>query len=108
MIPFLIMCFERLNLNTIAYATTIDDAGLELEENMFKMGASIEESFQALVTGELFLFIFSFACGNPLTWWCMHEGQFSNVGFLAKQILRIPSSQIEIEWVFSLVGVLTT
>jgi hypothetical protein len=32
------MCFEQLNLNNIAYATTIDDARLELEENMFGVG----------------------------------------------------------------------
>ncbi len=38
----------------------------------------------------------------------MHESQIFNVGFLAKQILGIPSSQIEIEQVFTLVGVLTT
>ncbi len=57
---FLIMCFERLNLNTIAYATTIDDVGLELEENMFGVGASIEESFRALVIRKVFLFIFFF------------------------------------------------
>jgi hypothetical protein len=37
----------------------------------------------------------------------MHEGQFRNVGFFAKQILGISSSQIEIKWVFNLVGVLT-
>jgi hypothetical protein len=37
----------------------------------------------------------------------MHEGQFSNVGFLAKQILGMLSSQIETEWVFSLARVLT-
>jgi hypothetical protein len=43
------------------------------------------------------LFISSFACGDPLTWWHKHEGQFSNVSFLAKQILGIPRSQIEIE-----------
>ncbi len=36
----------------------------------------------------------------------MHEGQFPNVVFFAKQIMGIPSSQIEIKWVFSLVGVL--
>jgi hypothetical protein len=36
----------------------------------------------------------------------MHEGQFPNVGFLAKQILGMLSSQIETEWVFSLAGVL--
>jgi hypothetical protein len=77
-IPLLIMCFERLNLDTIAYATTIDDARLKFEENIFGMGVLIEESFRTLVTRKLFLFrrksISSIACGDPLTWWCMHEG----------------------------------
>jgi hypothetical protein len=44
------MCFEQLNLNTITYATIIDHVGLELEENMFGVGVSIEESFRTLVT----------------------------------------------------------
>jgi hypothetical protein len=70
--------------------TTIDEVGLELEKNVFDVRASIEESSQALVIGELSLFkrlsIFSTTCANPLTWWCMHEAQFLNVGFLAKQI----------------------
>ncbi len=71
-----------------SFATTIDDSRLELEKNVFEVRASIEESSQALVIGELSLFrrlfIFSSACANLLTWWCMHEGQFSNGGFLAK------------------------
>ncbi len=37
-----------------------------------------------------------------------HETQFPNVNFLAKQILGILRSQIEIECVFNLTGVLTT
>jgi len=39
------MCLEQLNLNTIAYVTTIDDARLEFEKNIFGVGALIEESF---------------------------------------------------------------
>jgi hypothetical protein len=35
---------------------------------MFGVGASIEESSRTLITRELFLFIYSFARGNPLTW----------------------------------------
>jgi hypothetical protein len=54
------------------------------------------------------LSIFSTTCANPLTWWCMHEAQFLNVGFLAKQIFGILGSQIKIKWVFIFVGVLTT
>jgi len=40
-------------------------------------------------------------------WWKTHEGQFSNVGFLAKQVFGIVGSQIEIEKMFNLIGVLT-
>jgi hypothetical protein len=61
---------------------------LEFEENMFGVGASIEESFQTLIIKELFMFgrlsIFSSTCVDPLTWWRMHKGQFPNVGFFAK------------------------
>jgi hypothetical protein len=78
---------------------------------LFGVGALIEEFSQVLVRGELSLFrrlsILSFACVDPLTWWRMHEGQFPNVGFLAKQILGMLSSQIETKWVFNLGGVLT-
>ncbi len=45
---------------------------------------------------------------NPIIWWKTHKGQFSNVGFLAKRVFGIVRSQIEIEKMFSLIGVLTT
>jgi hypothetical protein len=50
----------------------------------------------------------SFACAYPLAWWHICEGKFLNVGFPVKEILGIPSSQIKIEQMFNLVGVLTT
>jgi hypothetical protein len=43
------------------------------------------------------LSISSSTCANPLTSWRMHESQISNVGFLTKQILKIPGLEIEIE-----------
>ncbi len=42
-----------------------------------------------------------------LQWWQKHETMFPIVGFLARQILGIVGSQIEIERIFSLVGILT-
>jgi hypothetical protein len=63
-----------LNLNTIAYVTTIDDVGLELEENMFGVGASIEESFRALVTKRIVFVSFLFYMWKSTNWWCVHEG----------------------------------
>jgi hypothetical protein len=48
-----------------------------------------------LVIGKLFLFrrlpIFPFACVDSLAWWCINEGQFPDMGFLAKQVLGISS-----------------
>jgi hypothetical protein len=37
---------------------------------------------------------------NPLQWWEKHESRFPIVGFFAKQVLGILSSQIEIEHIF--------
>jgi len=85
----LMVCFDWLNHVVGTYVIlAIDDARLKLEENMFGVGASIEESFQALITRELSLFrklsIPSSTCADSLAWWRMHEGQFPNLGFLAK------------------------
>jgi hypothetical protein len=38
-------------------------------------------------------------------WWKKHESIFPTIDFLTKKILGIVSSQIEIEIIFSLVGV---
>ncbi len=46
-------------------------------------------------------------CVDPIAWWWIHDSQFPNVAFLAKQILRIPVSQIETGRVLGFVGVLT-
>jgi len=92
-VPLLMVCFDQLNLVAITSTiATIDVVGLELEENMFGVGA-IEESSSTLVTRKLSLFkrlfISSSTCADPLAWWQMHERQFPNVIFLSKQILGI-------------------
>jgi hypothetical protein len=70
------------------YNLLIDVTRSYLEENMLGVGILTEEFSQALVTEKLFLFkklsIPSFACVDPLTWWCIRERQFLNVGFLVK------------------------
>jgi len=55
-ILLLMVCFEQLNLSIVVVVTTTNDEKLELEENMFGMGASIKEYSQALVTTKLSLF----------------------------------------------------
>jgi hypothetical protein len=61
---------------------------IEKETNMFGVGAPMEESSWTLVIGESSLFqrlaIPPSMCANLLVWWKTHEGQFPNVGFLAK------------------------
>jgi hypothetical protein len=42
-----------------------------------------------------------------LEWWAKHEFLFPTMAFLVRQILGIVGSQIEIERIFSLVGILT-
>jgi hypothetical protein len=65
---------------------------LDLKENMFGVGVSIKEISWTLIRRKLFLFkrffIPPLTCANPLAWWCIHEGQFPNVGFHAKQLLE--------------------
>jgi hypothetical protein len=72
----------------------------------------MEDSSHVFVAGKLYLFrrlfILTFACVDPLSFWQHHENQFPNVGFLTKQILEILGSQIKIDHVFSLTNVLTT
>jgi hypothetical protein len=87
--------------------------GLRIEEdntNMFSVGASMNFFSWELVNGELFLFqrlvIPLPMCVDPLVYWKTHEGQFSNVGFLAEQVFMILGFQIEIEKMFNLIDVL--
>jgi hypothetical protein len=43
-----------------------------------------------------------------LTWWQIEEQKFPTLVALARQILGISISQIEIEKIFSIVGIFTT
>ncbi len=55
-IPLLMVCFEQLNpiaINALV-VVVVDVVGEEFEENMFGVGASIEESSHALVTESYF------------------------------------------------------
>ncbi len=117
-IPLLMIIFYVLNPTIQAFTAQVDGSNVgaiiveEEDNNIFGVNVSIEESSYVFVVGKLYLFkrlfIIPTACVDPLALWCIHEIQFPNVGFLAKQILGILGSQIEIECVFNLVNVLTT
>jgi len=86
--------FDVLNSINQAFATQVGGSyvGIVIVEkednNIFCVGAFIEESSCALIVGELFLFkrlfIVPTACADSLAWWHLHETSFPNVGFLAK------------------------
>ncbi len=83
------------------------------DESIFGLVASNGCTLHELLKNELGLFRHLFvkldqACLWPLTWWKSHEVRFSNVSFIAWQILGILGSHIEIKRIFSLVGVLTS
>jgi hypothetical protein len=100
-IPLLMTVFEVLN--PIVQACGVEVVGfgdfIEEDNNIYCVGASMEESSHALAVGELSLLgrlsISPATCVDPLAWWWIHETQFPNVSFFAKQILRILGSQIE-------------
>jgi hypothetical protein len=117
-VRLLMIVFKVLNL--IVQTCVVEVVGfvagfgdfIEKYNNIFNVGASMEETSCALVVAELYLFmrlsISLVTCVDPLTWWQIHETQFLNVNFLVKQILGILRSQIEIECVFNLASGLTT
>ncbi len=118
LIPLLMIVFYVLNSTIQAfiaqfYGSYVGAIVVEEEDNnIFGVSVFIEKKSYVFIVGELYLFkrlfIVPTACVDPLAWWCIHETQFPNVGLLAKQILGILGSQIEIECVFNLVNVLTT
>jgi hypothetical protein len=75
------------------------------------MVASTSEIAKKFVNQELLIFqkyqvdVKNIKC--LLDWWKKHESMLPTIDFLAKQMLRIVSSQIEIERIFSLVDIFT-
>jgi hypothetical protein len=78
--------------------------------DIFEMTTNTSDPTTQLVNKELLIFkhyqvdVNNIKC--PLRWWEKHEIMFLTIGFCAKQILGIIRSQIEIERIFLLVGIL--
>jgi hypothetical protein len=74
--------------------------------NIFQMTNNIAKTAKEIVPRELLDFrrfhVDVKDIKNLLQWWEQHEFGFHAAGFLAKQILRIVSSQIETKHIFSL------
>jgi hypothetical protein len=70
----------------------------EVTKNLFKVQLSLFCNFNVENIDGL----------DPLIWWFVNQSRLSNIGSLGRQILGIPNSQIEIEQIFSIAGVLTS
>jgi hypothetical protein len=84
-----------LSKEVVGFVARFCDSTKE-DNNTFCVGTSMEKTSCAFVVGDLSLFMrlsISFVtCVDPLAWWWIHETQFPNVSFLAKQILGILGS----------------
>jgi hypothetical protein len=74
-------CFYWLNPIGEKFRITEPNEQLEDDIKIFGVGTFVEESSQALVTGELFLFrrlhVPPIACEDPFAWWHINEGTIS-------------------------------
>ncbi len=82
----------------------------DMSLDIFEMITSTSEPTMELVNRKLLIFkhyqvdVKNIKC--PLQWWEKHQSMFLIVGFCAREILGIVGSQIEIERIFLLVGIL--
>jgi hypothetical protein len=109
--PMLVKSYNHLHLiGDVASNSTKQDANKDYGLNIFQMTNNIAKTAKEIVPRELLDFrrfhVDVKDIKNLLQWWEQHESRFHAVDFLAKQILRIISSQIETEHIFSLAEIL--
>lgn len=106
LLPLLMQCYKRLHPT----AQSQEPITPMSENSIFGAQASAEEVILEQLKSELSLFrrlhVADGDYDSPLAWWRKHEKEFRNVAFLARQILGIVGSQVEIERIFSITGVI--
>lgn len=106
LLPLLMQCYKRLHPT----AQSQEPVTPISENSIFGAQASAEEVILEQLKSELSLFrrlhVADGEYDSPLAWWRKHEKEFRNVAFLARQILGIVGSQVEIENIFSIAGVI--
>jgi hypothetical protein len=104
----LVVVFKSLNLG---HPQPPPPNPIVLNDPLFGEPTSTEEANESLLKSKLSLFhwivVLEEDLKSLLAWWKTHESQFLNVGFLTKQILGIPRSQMKTECIFSIAIVLT-
>jgi hypothetical protein len=108
----LLKCYHHLHHIVDCDVESIEHRSYEKSKlDIFEMTTNISELIIELVNREFLIFrrfqMHPKEIKYLLQWWPKHESMFSTIGFLVRQILGIVESQIELEKVFSLVGILT-
>jgi hypothetical protein len=109
LIPLLltIFQFQNLGIKPPSELVTVDD-----DDSIFGVVTSNEDTIHGLLKNELILFhhlhVKPEDYALPFTWWQSHEIRFPYVSFVARQILGILGSQIEIKRIFNIARVLTS
>jgi hypothetical protein len=111
--PMLVKSYNHLHLiGDVASSSTKQDANKNYGLNIFQMTNNSIETAKEIIPRELLDFrrfhVDVKDIINVLQWWEQHESRFHAASFLAQQILRIVSSQIETKHIFSLAEILTS
>jgi len=108
LVLLLVVVFKSLNLG---HPQPLPPNPIVFNDPLFGELTSTKEANESLLKSKLSLFhwivVLEEDLKSLLAWWKTHESQFLNDGFLTKQILGIPRSQIKTECIFSIVIVLT-
>jgi len=108
LMPFLLTIYHALTPNS-TIVTSI--ASTVVEVGVFGSLTFTEEIAMGLIRVELLFFrrtIMPIDPFSPFIWWAKHEQQFPNLAYLTRQVMGIVGSQIEIERIFNMVGVITS
>jgi hypothetical protein len=109
LLPLLVATFWFLNLN---FNGLIEVTQVDVDEDsIFGVMTSNDITLHGLLRNELNMFRHLHVKPKdymlPLTWWKIHETWFPNVFFVVQQFLGVLGSQIEIDRIFNIIGVLT-
>jgi hypothetical protein len=108
LMPLLLTIYHALTPNS-AIVTSVASTVVEL--GVFGSLAFTKKVAMGLITIELLLFrrtAMPIDLFSPFIWWAKHEQQFSNLTYLAQQVMGIVGSQIETKRIFNMVGVITS
>jgi hypothetical protein len=105
--PLLVQTYLHLNpMKAIMKPVVVEN------DNFFGQNIFNDDAIMSTVRNESHLFhrlnVGPVEIKNPLQWWANHVMQFPHVFFLARLMLKIVGSQIEIKQIFNVASIITS